>query len=40
MNLPEVNPGELIGQYIGRLISEKIITTGQIPLAITKFNSK
>ena len=40
MNLPQPLENESIGDYIKRLVSEKLITASQIPLAIKKYNSK
>jgi hypothetical protein len=40
INLPEPILNETIGQYIGRLMAEKVITFSQIHLAISKFNTK
>jgi hypothetical protein len=40
MILPEPNQGELIHEYIKRLIDAQVIFSSQIPLAIEKFKSK
>jgi hypothetical protein len=38
IELPKPNEGENLGDYIKRLLDEKIITGSQIPLAVKNFN--
>jgi hypothetical protein len=38
INFPQKIENETVGQYISRLLSEKIITVSQIHLAIQHFN--
>ena len=40
INFPQPELNESIGQYISRLLSNKTITTSQIPMAVQHFNKK
>jgi hypothetical protein len=38
IELPAPGPNEPIGQYISRLLANKIITAAQVPLAIQNYS--
>jgi len=39
IDLPKPNENETIGQYVNRLLSDKIITTTEIQYAVRKYNN-